>query len=203
MKLYYAPGTCALACWISLEWANADYSVEKVNYASPEYKKINPLGLVPALDINKSRAMTQADAILQYIAESHPQSDLGSNEGIDNRFEFNETMAFLTGDFHPAFWPMFVPFRYTTSKKVEDQNAVREASYARIDLAMTHLNNLIGDTGHVYQDKRTVADAYAYVMALWSERAPKTWKDYPNLAKFMETMSQDEAVQKVMALSQA
>ena len=25
MKLYYAPGTCALACWIALEWANADY----------------------------------------------------------------------------------------------------------------------------------------------------------------------------------
>ena len=68
MKLYYAPGTCALACWIALEWANADYEVQKVDYADPAYKKINPLGMVPALDIGGSRAMTQANAILQYIA---------------------------------------------------------------------------------------------------------------------------------------
>ena len=39
MKLYYAPGTCALACWIALEWANADYEVQKVDYADPAYKK--------------------------------------------------------------------------------------------------------------------------------------------------------------------
>ncbi|MDO5050647.1 MAG: hypothetical protein Q4D68_02820 [Moraxella equi] len=39
MKLYYASGTCALACWIALEWAKADYSVEKVKMHSEEYKK--------------------------------------------------------------------------------------------------------------------------------------------------------------------
>ncbi len=72
MKLYYAPGTCALACCIALEWANADYEVQKVDYADPAYKKINPLGMVPALDIDGSRAMTQADAILQYIADATP-----------------------------------------------------------------------------------------------------------------------------------
>ena len=31
MKLYYAPGTCAVACWIALEWAGADYEVEKLS----------------------------------------------------------------------------------------------------------------------------------------------------------------------------
>ena len=34
MKLYFAPGTCALACWIALEWAGADYEVEKVDPGS-------------------------------------------------------------------------------------------------------------------------------------------------------------------------
>ena len=28
MKLYFAPGTCALACWISLEWSGAEYEVD-------------------------------------------------------------------------------------------------------------------------------------------------------------------------------
>ena len=159
MKLYYAPGTCALACWIALEWANADYEVEKIDYASAEYKKVNPLGMVPALDIGGSRAMTQANAILQYIADSHPAARLGAEDGLEAQFEFNETMAFLTGDFHPAYWPMFSPARYTTDKSPAAHNAVREAAYARIDRVMTFLDGLIGERGHVYRDRRSVADA--------------------------------------------
>lgn len=42
MKLYYAPGTCALACWIALKWAGADYEAVRADYASEEYKRINP-----------------------------------------------------------------------------------------------------------------------------------------------------------------
>lgn len=201
MKLYFAPGTCSLACWISLEWANADYTVEKVNPRSEEYQKINPLRMVPAIDIGGERPMTQADAILQYIVERYPEKQLGSLEGTENKFEFNETMSFLTGDFHPAFWPMFAPFRYTVSKNEKDLEEVKEASYARIDIAMNHLNNLIGETLHVYQNKRSVADAYAFVMALWSEKTPKPWKSYPNVKRFIENMYQDEVVKKVLELS--
>ncbi|MDO4223794.1 MAG: glutathione S-transferase family protein [Acinetobacter sp.] len=203
MKLYYAPGTCALACWIALEWANADYDVIKVNPRSEEYLKINPLGMVPAVDIGTTRVMTQADAILQYICQRYPNSNLGANAGDINHFEFHETMCFLTGDFHPAFWPYFVPNRYTTDNSDTALDAVKQASYARVERVLAHLDHLIGDTGHVYQNKRSVADAYAFVMALWSDKMPKSWRDYANLAKFMQTMQQDRAVQNVLELSKA
>lgn len=49
MKLYYAPGTCAVAVWIALEWLGADYDVEKVDPHSADFKKLNPLGKVPVL----------------------------------------------------------------------------------------------------------------------------------------------------------
>lgn len=203
MKLYYAPGTCALACWIALEWANADYEVQKVDYADPAYKKINPLGMVPALDIGGSRAMTQANAILQYIADSHPAARLGAADGLEAQFEFNETMAFLTGDFHPAYWPMFSPQRYTTDNSAAAHNAVREAAYTRIDRVMAFLDDLIGERGHVYRSKRTVADAYAYVMARWSVKTPKPYSEYPHLAAFMTRMDADAAVKRVLAASNA
>lgn len=203
MKLHYAPGTCALACWIALEWAGADYTVEKADYASAAYRKINPLGTVPALDIGGPRAMTQAGAILQYIAESHPDAKLGASEGIENRFVFNETMAFLTGDFHPAFWPIFFPQRYTTDHSPESLDAVRTAAHARVERVLAHLDGLIGDTGHVYGNKRSVADAYAFVMARWSEKLPKSWRDYPNLAAFINSMLEDEAVKRVLERSRA
>ncbi len=203
MKLYYAPGTCAVACWIALKWAQADFEVAKANYASEEFRRVNPLAMVPALDIGGSHAMTQADAILAYIAERYPQANLGPEDDILGRFEFGETMSFLTGDFHPAFWPFFTPQRFTTDTTPQALDHVRIASHARIDRVMLHLDRLIGEGNHVYRNRRTVADAYAYVMARWTGRLPKTWKDYPNVARFYSGVEQDEAVSEVIRLSGA
>lgn len=201
MKLYYAPGTCALACWIALEWAKADYTAEKVVLGSEDYKKINPLAQVPALDIGGPRPMSEAGAILNYIAEKYPEAKLGPDEGLENRFLFNETMSFLTGDFHPAFWPFFAPQRFTTQTDSQALEAVRTASHARVDRVMTHLDQIIGERAHVYRDRRTVADAYAFVMASWSTNFPKTWHAYPNVARVMEAVGADVAVKKVLELS--
>ena len=201
MLLYYAPGTCALACWIALEWAGADYSVSKVDPKSDAYRAINPLGTVPAIDVGGERPMTQAAAILQYVAERHPDRNLGAEDGLGARFEFNETMAFLTGDFHPAFWPHFTPQRFTTDEGEEALDAVRIAARPRVERVLAHLDALIGGTGHVYRSRRSVADAYAFVMARWSESFPKGWRDYPNLAGFMETMGADADVRRVLQTS--
>ena len=198
MKLYFAPGTCALACWIALEWAGAEYEVEKVDPGSDSYRKINPLGMVPALAIGGARAMTQADAILHYVIDRHPERDLGADAGVEAHFEFNEVMSFLTGDFHPAFWPFFRPQRFTTSEDEASIEAVRAATQPRVDRVLTYLDGQIGGTGHVYRAKRTVADAYAFVMTRWSQRFPKTWRDYPNVAGFMQAMETDAAVMQVL-----
>lgn len=201
MKLYFAPGTCALACWIALDWAGADYTVEKVDPKSDAYRAINPLGMVPALDIGGARPMTQADAILQYVAERYPDAGLGADDGTDARFVFNETMAFLTGDFHPAFWPHFTPERFTTEAGDAALDAVRTAAQPRIARVLDHLDTLIGDSDHVYAGRRSVADAYAFVMTRWSEKQPKSWRDYPNVARFMTAMQADPAVARVLDLS--
>ena len=203
MKLYYAPGTCALACWIALEWAGAEFEPVKADYASAEFKRVNPLAQVPALDVGEATARTQAGAILEWVAGRWPDADLGAGAGADDeaRFRFHETMSFLTGDFHPAFWPYFVPQRYTTDRTKEAQEAVRGASLARIDRVMTHLNGLIGDTGHVFGGRRTVADPYAYVMSRWTGRLDKSWRDYANVRAFMEAMDSDPTVQAVLKAS--
>lgn len=201
MKLYYAPGTCAVACWIALKWAGADFEAVRANYASEEFRRINPLAAVPALDIGGSRAMTQADAILTYIAERYPAAGLGPDGDALGRFEFSETMSFLTGDFHPAFWPFFTPQRYTIDTAQPALDDVRTASHARIDRVMTHLEQLIGDGSHVYRDRRSVADCYAYVMARWTSKLPKSWKAYPNVGRLFGYMEQDPEAQEVLRLS--
>ena len=107
MKLYYAPGTCAVACWIALEWAFAEFDVVKADYGSEDFRRVNPLAMVPALHVDGPLAWTQADAILSFIAERYPDARLGPDPDVEGRFKFAETMSFLTGDFHPAFWPFW------------------------------------------------------------------------------------------------
>ena len=198
MKLYYAPGTCALAPHIALEWTGQPYEVELAELGSEEYLKINPLGAVPALKDGDHKIMTQADAILKYIETKYPNADLGVPKDPISQFELDEALAFLSGDFHPAFWPFFVPDRFTVNSDKSALKDVREAAFVRIDRAMNHLETLLEKSTHVVGGKRTIADPYAFAMTRWSAGAPKPWQDYPAVKRFMEAMLDDAGVQKAM-----
>lgn len=198
MKLYYAPGTCSLAVWTSLEWLGLDYEVERVKLGSEEYKKITPLGAVPALDTGDGNIKTQLSAILTYLLETNPDSDLGPDDSAEDRFLFNEIAAFLTGDYHPAFKPMFRSQSYTTSTNEKDVENVKKAAFVQIDRMASHLDDMLDGREHVYKDKKTLLDPYAFILSTWTESTPKSWEEYPNLAKFMRKMQEDEAIKKVL-----
>ena len=88
-KLYYAPGTCALASHIALEEAGADYQAERLNFKanqqqSPEYLTINAKGRVPALVTDRG-VITETPAILAYIAQTFPKAQLAP---LDDAFAF-------------------------------------------------------------------------------------------------------------------
>ena len=56
--LYYAPNTCALAPYVTLTEAGADFEVRPLNFRkrqnfSPEYLRINPKHKVPALVVRR------------------------------------------------------------------------------------------------------------------------------------------------------
>ena len=88
MIIYYTPKSCSIASIIALEWANAEYETIKANTKSEEYKKINPAGTVPALDIGEGKILTENTAILKYIADTHREKNLGADEGVVAEYEF-------------------------------------------------------------------------------------------------------------------
>ena len=95
LKLFYAPGTCALASRIALEEAGAEYEIARVNFAqneqrSADYLKINPKGRVPAL-VTEKGVLTETTAILAYVAQAFPAANLAM---LDDPFEFARLQAF-------------------------------------------------------------------------------------------------------------
>ncbi len=94
MKLYFSPGSCALASHLALEEAGAPYTAERVNLKdnqqnSPEYLKVNPKGRVPAL-LTDHGVLTENPAILAYIALSFPQAKLAPADA----FAFAQMQSF-------------------------------------------------------------------------------------------------------------
>src|SRR5246127_4170664 len=94
-KLYYAPGTCALASHIALEEAGASYTAERLDFKanqqqSPDYLKINAKGRVPALVTDKG-VITETPAILAYIAHTFPKAKLAP---LDDPFAFAQVQSF-------------------------------------------------------------------------------------------------------------
>ena len=94
-KLYYAPGTCALASHIALEEAGADYEAERLDFKanqqqSKDYLAINPKGRVPSLVTDRG-IITETPAILAYIAQTFPKAKLAP---LDDAFAFAQVQSF-------------------------------------------------------------------------------------------------------------
>ena len=95
--LYYAPNACSLAPHIALEWIGAPYEAVRVQYGSEELLSINPAGAVPTFREDDGWLLTQAGAILDYLANKHPEAGLSGGESMRAQAEARRWSAFFIG----------------------------------------------------------------------------------------------------------
>lgn len=205
MKLYYSPGACSLAPIIVAEWTGMKLDLERVNTREPseDFLARNPLGAVPALQLDSGEVRNQVDAILQYQCALAPDSCLDGAGNIEDQFEVHRWSAFLTGDFHPPFGVWFNPKRFTTDHGDEALAAVRQATAQRIGRVAKVLEEQVGDSRHIALGRRTFLDAYAYSMVRWLKNLEGGFDPYPNLEAFMQSMREDEGVLRALEKERA
>lgn len=200
LTLYYHPGACSLAAHIALEWIGEPYDAKEVEFGDRDYLKINPAGAVPALDDGTGWILTQDAAILRYLARRHPQAGLGIEGGEKEQAEADRWSFFITGDLHPAFFPLFVPNRYTRAREKEAFDDVRAAAKA-----LAHRKFLLVDahlTGKRFflGDKRSYLDAYVFPMERWAESLlDDGLSAFPAVRAHHDMMAADPAVRKTLA----
>lgn len=196
--LYYAPGTCALAAHIVLEWIGEPYAIIKVDFHSPEYRKINPAGAVPALDYGADSPLTQCAAILKYLARTHPAVDLLGDDDPVSSAELERWSSFITGDLHPAFFPIYFPGRYTVSKEPAAQAEVKAAGVELVKVKLALLEAHLQGRTWIVGDRRTIIDAYVTPMLNWAAALlPDGLQSYPAVEAHHAAMLGDKAVKRV------
>lgn len=197
--LYYAPGACSLSVHIVLEWVEATYRAVNVNPADPGYLKINPVGAVPALDIGTGVSLTQCSAILKYLARRYPQAELDLHENHEVQADLARWASFLTGDLHPAFFPVFMPQRYTTDVSEDALKSVKAAGLLLVEKKLAILDQQLEGREYFMGSKRTYVDAYSIPMVRWAKNVlPDGLKNFSNVSRHHERLLEDAAVIRAM-----
>jgi glutathione S-transferase len=200
LKLYYAPGTCALASHVALEESGAPYTTERVDFKnnqqnSPEYLKINPKGRVPAL-VTDHGILTETPAILAFIAQTFPKAKLAP---LDDAYAFAQAQAFnsyLCSTVHVAHAHKVRGYRWATEESsfADMKRMIPKsvgASFALIERDMLKGPWVMGETF-------TICDAYLFAMAQWLEGDGVDLAALPKVVDHRKRMSERPAVKKVL-----
>jgi glutathione S-transferase len=200
IKLYYVPGTCSLASHIALEEAGAEYTAERLSFAtnqqqSPEYKAINPKARVPAMVTDRG-VLTETPAILAFIAQSYPKADLAP---LSDPFAFAQMQAFnsyLCSTVHVAHAHKGRGTRWADDPAAiaEMKRKVPESMGACFDLIERQFNG-----PWAMGDSYTVSDPYLFTLSGWMEGDSLDLSRYPKVMDHRRRMLERPAVSKVMA----
>ena len=205
LKLYFAPGTCALASHIALADAGADYSTERVDFKtnqqnSPEYLKINAKGRVPALVTDRG-ILTETPAMLTFIAQSFPKAKLAP---LEDAYAFAQVQSFnsyLCSTVHPNHAHKMRGARWATEESsfADMKRMIPKtvgASFALIERDMLKGPWVMGDT-------YTICDPYLFTLSGWLEGDGVDISTLPKVADHRKRMADRPAVQKALAEEKA
>lgn len=196
MKLYYAPGSCSLCPHIVLREVDADFELEQVNYREKklmdgrDYWSINAKGQVPTLELDDGQTLTECAAIVQYLADRHPDAGLAPENGTMGRVRLQEWLSYIGSELHMNIPPIFLPTTPDDYKPV---------ARAKVEQKFGDLDRRLADNAYLMGDTYTVADSYCYTVMRWHQRADIDLAPWPNLRAFMERIGERPAVKAALA----
>src|SRR5690606_34397961 len=101
MKLYYMPGACSLAphivaneAGIALDLVRVDGKTKKTEH-DQDFLATNPNGYVPTLAFDDGRTLTEAQLVVQYLADLTPQTGLMPPPGDIARYRVQQWLVFI------------------------------------------------------------------------------------------------------------
>src|SRR4051794_3458144 len=198
LKLYYAPGTCALASHIALAEAGADYTTERLDFKanqqnSPEYLKINPKGRVPTLVTDRG-VLTETPAMLAYIAQRFPKAKLAP---LDDAFEFAKVQSinsYFCSTVHVAHAHKGRGYRWATDEtSFADMKRMIPKSVGAT-FALIERDMLKGPW--VMGEQYTICDPYLFTLAGWLEGDSVDLSTLPKVMDHRRRMAERPAVKQ-------
>lgn len=199
MKLYYSPGTCALAPHIALAEAGADYQLEKVDLKTKttetghDYTQVNDNGYVPAIQLDDGFVLTEGPAIMQYIADQ-TGNQLAPQNGTMGRYKMQEWLNFITSELHKGIGAFF-------NETYRSNAEVAEAGRKRVHERLRHIEKTLAaqKSDYLTGSAFSIADGYLFTVLRWTTHAGIPLDGFPHIQAFMARVAKRPAVVKALA----
>ena len=212
--LYYSPGACSLAPHIVLEEIGAPFGLELVaargeregpGTATEAWRAVNPKGRVPALTPVTGSAggakelLTEAPAIMVYLAAAHPEAGLLPPDpaGLARCVEW---LNWLSGSVHAmSCGQIWRAHRFSDDEA--GLEAIRGKGLANLAEQYAYVERLLGDGREwAVGDNYGIADAYLLVFFHWGGRIGLDMRSrYPAWARLMDKVLARPAVRRALA----
>ncbi|HET7842865.1 MAG TPA: glutathione transferase GstA [Xanthomonadales bacterium] len=200
MKLYYSPGVCSQAPHILLRETGLPHTLVRVDTKAgrtddgADYLAMNPNGYVPALEIEPGVVLTEGPAIMQYIADRAPASNLVPPNGTLARYRQQSWLNFVTSELHKGFSPLFDP---------ATPEEYRRIAIAKLGKRFDVVEQQLAKSPYLDGETFSAADAYLFVVSGWSGYVGIDLAQWPHLAAWRRRVGQRPSVKAAMAAEAA
>lgn len=199
MKLYSEPDTCALAAHIILNETNTPFefvktdTINKTFAGGGNFLAVNPLGFVPALQLDDGTVLTEVSAILQYIADMAGATSIAPPFGKIERYQMQSWLSFVSSEIHRNLTPMFY----------SDNQSVKDLAWKRLEARFEMLDKHFGGNGYLMGKTYTLPDAYAFTALSWIPSLDRDMARYANIAAYQARVGARPAVQAALRTEKA
>ena len=200
--LYYSPGACSLAPHIALEEIGLLYSLalvstDKGETRMPEFRGVNPKGRVPVL-ATEGFLLTEAPAILLYLAQRHPDAGLMPCPDDDGLARAVEWFNWLSGTVHAvAVRMIWRPEQFAQDDACHGSTVARGREH--LLSAFSHIEGTLGGVEWAVGERYTVVDPYLLVFYRWGNRMNLDMEgSYPAWTRHAARLAARPAVQRAL-----
>ena len=191
MKLYFFPHACSLAPHIVLRELALPFELVRVDNRAKttangeDFLQINPKGYVAALQLNNGQVLTEASAILQYLADQKPEASLAPANGSWERVRLQEWLNFIASEIHGGLAIFF---------NGAIQGDVRAMFLATLHKRFAILVQTLERQDYLLESGYSVGDAYLFVVLRWAAFHDIDLREWPALDAFQQRISERPAV---------
>ena len=181
---------------IGLEYSRIDAGLAFGVVNTPEYRKLNPNGVVPTID-DDGFVLWESNAVVRYLAAKHSEGRLWPRDVV-TRANADRWMDWQTTTLWPALRPLFMGLVRTPAEK-RDPRALEESRLKSAQV-LSVLEGYLGTRKFAAGEEFTMGDiplgcAVWRWMALPIERPP-----LPNVRRWFDALAQRPAYRKAVML---
>jgi glutathione S-transferase len=189
-KLYWHRDTSSTAVMAILEEIGQPFDMQELIWErgdteTPEYLRVSPLGLFPALELGDGTSMFESAAMVQILCDRHPEINLAPLNDEPDRPRYLQWLYYLSNTVYPSTTRIWHPERFTTTPDYEP--SVKDQALITIMDQWQGIETYLEKEGpYLLGDSFSACDIYLQMITTWLESPADLLNTFPNIRNLVK-----------------